>query len=89
MPWGLPCVLRLPLLLIWNHPNRNSIPPPNERNKNDYIKTIIRKVERLAHEQKKDVILILNYAVDEELVKEFTVAIVPDETYYIYKISAH
>jgi len=75
--------------VIWNHPNRNSIPPPSVHKKKDYVKTIIRKVERLAHEQKKDVILILNYAIDEEPLKSFTTSIVPDETYYIYKIQVH
>jgi len=72
--------------VIWNHPNRKSLPWKDIRNNKDYFHTIRQKAQALANEKNMDVILILNYAIDDKPLKTFTTSIVSDEVYYIYRV---
>lgn len=72
--------------VIWNHPTNKSLPLYKDK---DYHDTIKQKAHELARKYKKDVIMVLNYALDEKPLKTFTTSIVPDEAYYMYKIQAN
>jgi hypothetical protein len=72
--------------VIWNHPNRKSHSLKDIRNNIIYSRMIRQKAKTLANEKNKDVILILNYEIDDKPLKTFTTSIVPDEVYYIYKV---
>ena len=70
----------------WNHPNRKSRPMMDSQSKKKYDRMILQKAKALANEKNKDVILILNYPIDDKPLKTFTTSIVPDEVYYIYRV---
>ena len=72
--------------VVWNHPNRKSHFLKDIRNSKIYHHMIKEKAKALANEKNKDVILILNYPIDDKPLKTFTTSIVPDEVYYIYRV---
>ncbi len=73
--------------VIWNHPDRKSQPLEKIRNNKDYYVAIKQKAQELAQEKNKDVIMILNYAIDEKPLKQFITSIVSDEIYFIYRVN--
>jgi len=72
----------------WNNPNRKSMPLEDIRQNIAYHNAIKQKAEKLARQRNKDVVLILNYPLDETPLKQFATSIVPDETYYIYRVNS-
>jgi hypothetical protein len=74
--------------VIWNHPNRKAVPLENIRTDKTYHRMIKKRALELANERHNDVIMILNYPIDERLLHEFPLAIVDDETYFIYRVNS-
>lgn len=74
---------------IWDHPNRKRISLEDMQKKGTYHQYIKRNAKELAQKTKKDVIMVLNYPLDEKPIKEFSTAIVPDERYFIYRVKHH
>jgi hypothetical protein len=71
----------------WNSPNRRAIDREVTLSSMAYHHLIWQTALKLCMDRKKDVVLVLNYAIDKEPLKEFPVSIVPDETYYIYRVN--
>jgi hypothetical protein len=69
----------------WQHPNRKRIVREQTIEDQAYHQRIWQTAEKLSFQKKKDVLLILNYRLDRQPVKEFAMSIVPDESYYIYR----
>jgi hypothetical protein len=73
---------------IWNHPNRKNVPLTDIQNNTDYFQTIKQEARELADKTSKDVIMILNYQMDENPLRKFTTSIVADEIYYLYRVGS-
>ncbi len=74
--------------VIWKGTTEGRILHGNIPGDKTYKKRIWATAQKLAKEKGKDVVLILNYQIDEKPFKEFPLSIVADERYYLYRVSS-
>jgi hypothetical protein len=72
--------------VVWAHPDRRRIVMEEIAGDRSYHEAIWQMAIKLAKKSQKDVVVILNYPIDETLLKKFSVSIVADETYFLYRV---
>jgi hypothetical protein len=84
-PMYYPAIGAFSKAVVWDARRRRRAEPEKISSNPGYQHGVWRTAVRLAEEQKKDVILVLNYRIDKELLHESRVSIVADESYYLYR----